>query len=228
MEGNFIANNVLKQIYRRIYNQPVKYQVNFSKTKHTDDYFTFMSHLFVQQGYDGWVILLDEGELMGRFSKKTRLNAYRNLGYFMLHIQNEMEAVFAMIVYSASYIEDVIDGKHDYENLVEIFPDNQEPIKTVLNMITKAPQLVPLTKEEIRTILIHIKDFHQRAYNWEADVELEELERATKSGGYLLRTKIRAAIELLDQKYQYGDTGKATIGELVDDSLKDLQEDMEI
>jgi len=227
IEGDFIANNVLKQIYRRIYNQPVKYNVSFSKTKHMADYFTFMSHLFVQQGYDGWVILLDEGELMGRLAKKTRLNAYRNLGYLLLEAEHEMESVFTMIVYSASYIEDVIDGKHEYENLAELFPDNQEPAKSILTMITKAPQLVPLTREEIRTILTRIKEFHQRAYNWEADIALAELEKATRDGGYLLRTKIRAAIELLDQKYQYGDTGNAVIGELTEGSLLSLAESEE-
>ena len=48
MEGDFMANAPLKKIYRRIFNHPVKYNVNFSKTKHCQDYFTFMSHLFKQ------------------------------------------------------------------------------------------------------------------------------------------------------------------------------------
>lgn len=47
----------------------------------------------------------------------------------------------------------------------------------------------------------------------------ESLAEATRSGGYLLRTKIRAAIEFLDQLYQYGRAGKTVINELGEESL---------
>lgn len=68
----------------------------------------------------------------------------------------------------------MIEAKHEYENLAMIYPEEQEPAKTVLDLLSRAPQ----------------------------------------SGGYLLRTKIRAAIEFLDQLYQYGRAGKTTINEL--------------
>ena len=45
--------------------------------------------------------------------------------------------------------------------------------------------------------------------------------QATESGGYLLRTKIRAAIEFLDQLYQYGETGETRITELGKECLDD-------
>ena len=51
MEGGFVANAPLKKIYRRIFGQPVKYNVNFTKTRHCGDYFSFMSRLFTQMGY---------------------------------------------------------------------------------------------------------------------------------------------------------------------------------
>ena len=41
------------------------------------------------------------------------------------------------------------------------------------------------------------------------------------SSGYLLRTKIRAAIEALDQISQYGDTGDITSQKVCVDSLSD-------
>lgn len=46
--------------------------------------------------------------------------------------------------------------------------------------------------------------FHGRAYGWEPQLPAEALYAVTESGGYLLRTRIRAAIEYLDQLYQYG------------------------
>lgn len=213
LEGDFIANAPLKKIYRRIFGQPVKYNVNFTKTKHCRDYFSFMSHLFIQMGFHGWVILVDETELMGRLGKKARLNAYRNMADFLLP-ERCPEAAFSIFALSSSYVEDVIEGKHEYENLEEIYPDAQEPAKTVLNTLVGAPQLLPLTKEEINEVLYKIQDFHGKAYGWHPDLSISSLTEATQSGGYLLRTKIRAAIEFLDQLYQYEKVGKTTINEL--------------
>ena len=213
LEGDFIANVPLKKIYRRIFNQPVKYNVNFTKTKHCCDYFSFMSHLFTQMGYNGWVILIDETELMGRLGKKARLNAYRNMAYFLLP-KECLESVFSIFALSASYVEDVIEAKHEYENLALIYPDEQEPAKTIIDLLVNAPQLLPLTKEEIHEILYKIQDFHAKAYEWTPKLSINSLSEATQSGGYLLRTKIRAAIEFLDQLYQYGKAGKTTINEL--------------
>lgn len=213
LEGDFIANAPLKKIYRRIFNQPVKYNTNFTKTRHCSDYFSFMSHLFLQMGYHGWVILIDETELMGRFGKKARLNAYRNMAQFLLP-EKCPESAFTIFALSASYTEDVIEGKHEYENLEAIYPGEPEPIKTVLDLLVRAPQLLPLTKDEVNEVLCKIQDFHGRAYGWTPNLSVASLAESTQAGGYLLRTKIRAAIEFLDQLYQYGKAGKTTINEL--------------
>ncbi len=213
LEGDFIANVPLKKIYRRIFNQPVKYNVNFTKTKHCKDYFAFMSHLFTQMGYHGWAILIDETELMGRLGKKARLNAYRNMANFLLPDRCP-ESTFSIFALSASYAEDVIEAKHEYENLALIYPEEQEPARTVLDLLSRAPQLLPLTKEEIHEVLYKIQDFHGRAYEWPPNLSVDSLEEVTQAGGYLLRTKIRAAIEFLDQLYQYGKAGKTTVNEL--------------
>ena len=218
LEGDFIPNVPLKKIYKRIFGQPVKYNTNFTKTKHCGDYFAFMSHLFLQMGYHGWVILIDETELMGRLGKKARLNAYRNIAHFLLPAER-LEAVFSIFALSASYVEDVIEAKHEYENLAMVYPEEQEPAKTVMDLLVKAPQLLPLTKDEIQEILRKIQDFHGRAYEWTPNLSVDSLEAATQSGGYLLRTKIRAAIEFLDQLYQYGKAGKTTINELGEETF---------
>ena len=218
LEGDFIANAPLKKIYRRIFNQPAKYNTNFTKTRHCGDYFSFMSHLFTQMGYHGWVLLVDETELMGRLGKKARLNAYRNMARFLLP-EKRMESVFSIFALSSSYVEDVIEAKHEYENLAEVYPEEQEPAKTVLDLLIKAPQLLPLTREEIHEVLDKIQDFHGRAYEWTPNLSTDALWEAAGAGGYLLRTKIRTAIEFLDQLYQYGKAGKTTVNELGEESF---------
>lgn len=220
LEGDFVANASLKKIYRRIFNQSVKYNVNFTKTKHCRDYISFMSHLFTQMGYKGWATLMDETELMGRLGRKARLNAYRNMAGFLLPDRCP-EMTFSIFALSASYVEDVIEGKHEYMNLEEVYPEEQEPARTVLDILTKAPQLLPLTREEINEVLCKIQDFHGKAYGWTPNLSAASLAASTQSGGYLLRTKIRAAIEFLDQLYQYGKAGNTTINELGEETFEE-------
>lgn len=218
MEGDFIANSSLKKTYRRIFNQPAKYNTNFTKTKHCADYFKFMSHLFLQMGYHGWVILVDETELMGRLGKKARLNAYKNMANFLLP-EHCPESTYTLFALSASYSEDVIEGKHEYGNLEDIFPDQPEPFHTVLDLLSEAEQLQPLTQNEINDILLKIQEFHGQAYGWTPNLSADTLAQSTQSGGCLLRTKIRAAIEFLDQLYQYGKAGKTIINELGEETF---------
>lgn len=213
LEGDFVGNPQVKSIYKRIFNQTAKFNVNFSKTKHCQDYISFMSYLFKLLGYNGWVILVDEVELMGRLGKKARLNAYNNMAKFLKPV-NQFHSIFTLFALSSSYTEDVIEGKHEFENLAEVYPDAQEPAKTVLNMMIKAPQLAPLTKEETEQVITKIQDFYGRAYDWPVNVSEEAVLKAIKSSGFLLRTKIRAAIEFFDQLYLYGEAGDTQVTEL--------------
>lgn len=220
LEGDFIANAPLKQIYKRIFQQSVKYSANFTKTKHCKDYLVFLSHMFLQMGYNGWVILFDETELVGRLSKKARLQAYQNMAHFLMP-DEKMEAIYTMFAFTASYVEDVIETKHEYENAEAVFPNEQTLIKAVLDCIVKAPQLLPLTKEEIQEVLKKIQLFHGKAYNWKPNLTTETILEVMNSSGYLLRTKLRAAIEFLDQLYQYGKIGKTSINELGTESFEE-------
>ena len=214
IEGDFISNSYLRQIYKRIFSKPVKYTVPFSKTRHTMDYFTMMSHMFKLLGYNGWVILFDETELLGRLSKKARLTAYKNMAPFLFPGKNsQLESTFTMFAFGASYMEDVIESKHDFENLAEYYVDRsaREPIEKVLKQIADAPQLQPLTQNEIISILQKVEEFHSRAYEWKPEINMDDFLKSTESKGYLLRTRIRAALEYLDQIFQYGHPGEMIV-----------------
>lgn len=217
LEGDFMANPPLKQIYRRIFSQKAAFSQSFSKTKHTGDYFAFMSHLFLQLGFGGWVLLFDETELIGRLGKRARLNAYANMAFLLgLDKESPLEAVFSLFALGASYGEDVIEGKHEYENLAAsvLSPAGRESAEKVLGRILRAPQLLPLTKEEMAGVLDRIRELHGQAYGWNPPGDIASLLSGAESRGYLLRTRIRAAIEQLDQLYQYRKAGDIVVSDL--------------
>lgn len=93
-------------------------------------------------------------------------------------------------------------------------PEAIKPAKTVLNMMIKASQLALLTKEETEQVITKIQDFYGRTYDWSVNVSKEAVLKAIKSSGFLLRTKIRVAIEFFDQLYLYGEAGDTQVTEL--------------
>ncbi len=223
LEGDFVSNDVIKRSYRRITGQVAKFSQNFVKTRHVKDYFCFMSHLFRQIGLDGWVILFDEAELIGRMGKKTRLKSYREIQAF-LQPGDRMESVFSLFALSSSYADDVIDKKHEAENAETEYAEDPASLKAVratINAMINAPELSKLTRGETLRILAGIQEFHGKAYDWHPQIDPETIYAETEAGGYLLRTKIRAAIEYFDQLYQYGEAGKTKISELGTESYEE-------
>ena len=216
LEGDFVSSALVKRVFRRVTGKPAQFNQNFTKTKHYGDYFAFMSALFRRLGYAGWVILFDEAELIGRLGKKARAKSYGTMQSF-LRPSAMLEAVCSVFAFSSSFTEEVIDKKHEFENAETIFADDAASLKAAkatLNAIIDAPELASLSKAEILRVLESIQEFHGMAYDWEPQIDPETIYNETEGAGYLLRTRIRAAIELLDQLYQYGKAGKISITEL--------------
>jgi hypothetical protein len=55
-------------------------------------------------------------------------------------------------------------------------------------------------------------------------MDAEDFMRATDPYGYLLRTRIRAAVEMLDQLFQYGEVGDIKASKLGDISFEEDEE----
>ena len=219
LEGSFMTTQTVKKIYRTAFREIAKPRVNFAKTLHTMDYLYFLSRFFQVMGYSGWVILFDEAELMGRLGKKARLNFYRNMASFLMP-DRRLINTFSLFAFTDSYVSEVIEHKHDWKNLAELYPEeqDQEPMRSVMRQIENSNQLIPLSQEEVEGIIRQIRDFHAAAYDWQPGESEEELLRVADQSGYLLRTRLRAVIETLDQDYQYGSTQAISVGELQKES----------
>jgi len=211
LQGDFVTNMQLKKIYREIFAEKVVFSTTFVKTKHVWDYFMFLDRLFALSGLDGWVILFDEAEHIGRLGRKSRFGAYTNMAKFLRPETNNALALFTM---TNNYVTQVIDGKDEHRYLADVEGFDKDAIGYTLESIEAAPELTPLTRDEFMKVLVKIMAFHARAFSWRPDVEAAELCEMAWSRGYYLRTKIRAAIEYLDQLFQYGDTGVITAGDL--------------
>ncbi|MDR1088602.1 MAG: ATP-binding protein [Coriobacteriales bacterium] len=213
--GDFMTSAGVRKVYRRVFGETAAFNTNFVKTRHMGDYLSFLSQLFRTQEYEGWVILFDEAELVGRLGRKSRQKAYLNMNRFLAG--EKLEHSFALFAFNASFVPDVIEGKHEHDELDKnerLTPAEKATITALLNSIVRATQLAPLNREETAEILSGILACHGRAFGWEPQMESKDFLVATDRYGYLLRTRIRAAIELLDQLYLYGEVGEIQVGKL--------------
>jgi len=211
LHGYTITNAQLKKIYREIFAEKVVYSANFVKSRHIWDYILLLSRLFDLSDLNGWVILFDEAEHIGRLGRKARFGAYSNMSKFM---RSENAYIHTLFTMTNNYAMQVIEGKDERGYLAQTDGFDNGLIEEVLTGIETAPELSPLDWNEFRDILSKIVLFHSRAFDWKPNVNVEELCELAWSCGYFLRTKIRAAIEYLDQLFQYGDMGVITAGVL--------------
>ena len=98
--------------------------------------------------------------------------------------------------------------------LIDADPQGNASVRNTLNAILKAPQLPPLSRPEVHSVIETILDLYERAYDWKVPVTADEIEKNMDISGFLLRTKLRTCIEILDKLYQYGEYGKITTGGL--------------
>ena len=106
--GYFVTNAQLKKIYKDIFQENVIYSTSFVKTRHMWDYISFLSRLFDLSGLNGWVILFDEAEHIGRLGRKSRFNAYTNMSMFL---DNDNSHTLSLFTMTNNYALQVIEGK---------------------------------------------------------------------------------------------------------------------
>ncbi len=106
--GTRLTMPELKRIHRACREEPLpKFELTFGVKKHGSAYFGVMADVVQWCGYKGWVILIDEVELIGRLGKVGRLDAYQNLNW-LLNWSNKMSyPIYTVGVVASSLRNDV-------------------------------------------------------------------------------------------------------------------------
>ena len=209
LRGYFVNLGTLKKLYTKYCDEKASFRESFVQKKHTFDYFCFMAKLFRTMGYKGWVILFDEAELIGRMPRKSRENAYLNINRFLNPVPL-LEGVYSVFAFSSSFSDEVIAGKNEYSEVALSTKSEEErrAMTDTLDRITKGTELKSLSMEELNASVESIVDLYRKAYDRNIECDVPSLTAMASRSGFLLRTKIRAAVEALDQIYQYGDIGE--------------------
>ena len=139
--------------------------------------FRFVSRLIVAAGYTGWVLLIDEAEIMARYSYKQRLKSYGELARWMGALETcRFPGLGSVVALTDDFQSVVLDDKGDREkisvsanqpesDLVQMLAQQAEQGIQIIDrnrMPLNPPhgQLVEETYEKVRSL-------HGSAYGWE-------------------------------------------------------------
>ena len=213
--GTRLAMPELKRIHRAYREEQLpKFELNFGVKKHGSAYFGVMADTITWCGYKGWVILIDEVELIGRLGKVGRLDAYRNLNWLMNW--SEMSyPIYTVGVVATSLRNDVWfssdstkSAKKDRSQVPELAAQKLGEDAAVemnkffdLAISKQCPTTEPLSRSELIKIIESLEELHRIAYDWDGHLDIYKLIKHV--GNQPVRTHIRAALEALDINYTY-------------------------
>jgi P-loop Domain of unknown function (DUF2791) len=139
--------------------------------------FRFVSRLIQAAGHQGWVVMLDEAELIGRYTSLQRAKSYAELARWVRGDRDDPSApVCAVLATVDDFETQVLVGKND----VELIPkrlrakgtDEDELLaglaETGMRIIEREQvQLQPPGQEELDRTYALLKDLHAEAYDWD-------------------------------------------------------------
>lgn len=142
--------------------------------------FAFLSRLIAAAGYAGWILLIDELELIGQYSLKTRAKAYAELARWMGLLSDSPDGVFPGIGAVGAITSDfgpavITGGKLDLDfvpgKLRASMRDDDHALATLADrgmrfILKRAEQLQPLTDATVRKTYDDLRSIYERAYGW--------------------------------------------------------------
>jgi hypothetical protein len=175
--------------------------------------FRFVSRLMQAAGFAGWVVLLDEVELIGRYSALQRAKSYAELARWVRGDRDDpLAPLCAVLTTVDDYETQVLVGKND----VDLIPKRLRAKGTVedellagqaeagMRIIEREQvQLQPPGREELDRTYAQLKQIHAEAYGWDPP-DVAGLERLPSNR---MRQYVRAWINewdlrRLDPTYQ--------------------------
>jgi hypothetical protein len=139
--------------------------------------FRFVSRLVKAAGYRGWVVLLDEVELIGRYTMLQRAKSYGEIARWVRGDRDDPSAPLCAVLTTVDDFEaQVLVGKND----AELIPKRLRMRGTVEDELAASSaetgmriiereqlRLQPPGREELDRTYAKLKEIHAEAYGWD-------------------------------------------------------------
>ncbi|MGH3566975.1 MAG: BREX system ATP-binding domain-containing protein [Pseudonocardia sp.] len=166
--------------------------------------FRFLARLFVAAGSEGWLVLFDEAELIGRYTLLQRGRSYAELARWLLPDQDDPAAPLVTVLAMTDDFEAaVLSAKNDREVVptklrarqTSEWEDIATRAETAMRLIERDMMLLrPPDEAELDYAYQRLKALHSQAFSWSAP-DVPGLERL---GATRMRQYVRAWINEWD------------------------------
>lgn len=175
--GDKIDSGEIKK-YLKACREPVTYKIDKITAKELAlQRFKFAARLIVAAGYSGWVLLIDEVELIGRYSLLQRAKSYAELARWMGKLEASnvggLTSVFAII---QAFQSIVLEGKDDFEKVPNRL--RAKGTESDLLLASQAERGMRVIQNEFKLLKTpdkdvlaqtyeKVKSIHAGAYDWD-------------------------------------------------------------
>ncbi|MCA9420037.1 MAG: DUF2791 family P-loop domain-containing protein, partial [Nitrospira sp.] len=213
--------------------------------------FQFVSRLMVAAGYKGWILLIDEAEIIGRYSFKQRTRSYLELARWMgVLADHACPAIGAVVALTDDFQSVVLEEKQDSQK-IELMCQEESTDETQIQarQAVEGIRLIeqegdPLTRpyeSMVDALYERLRAIHGSAYSW-APPPVSAVEKLSSTRmreyvrGWITEWDLRRLypdaqldIEILDVRQTYDEDQEleSTMGEASDSgNVSELEEDL--
>jgi len=143
--------------------------------------FHFASRLMIAAGYSGWVLLIDEVELIGRYSRMQRARSYAQIAGLLGKVSaTRMPGLTSVMAITGDYEAAVLDDKMDEEKIPGKLKASENADDLVLcrqaekgmGLIRKKLVLQKPGPDMINSTFIKLRSAYEKAYGWLPPAEI--------------------------------------------------------
>lgn len=191
--------------------------------------FRFAPRLFVAAGFAGWCILLDEVELIGRYSPRQRGKSYGELARWLGTDENiGIPGLLTVAAITDDFSSEMFDQKKDDEKIPALLKELGLKEQASLaeqgmgRLKREDYRINPPAEPELRQALAQIRALYEDAYDWRPP----DTEIAPQQASRFMREYVKSWITAWDIRRLYQETLVIRIDRLESDytELSNLEE----
>ena len=173
--------------------------------------FKFATRLMIASGYEGWILFIDELELIGRYSQKQRGRSYVQLARWMGRLEGwESIGVSSVCSITDDFTREVLEGRNDLERVpAKLMAGAAEDDLLLATQAERGMRVIEreaipllfLDNSLLQTVYTKIKPIYAGAYDWSPP----DVSGVEKTSTTTMRHYVKGWITEWDLKRKYPD-----------------------
>lgn len=196
--GDRISTAEIKK-YLKACRERVSYEIaNIPQKELALQRFKFIGHLIAAAGYSGWVLFIDETELIGRYSLLQRAKSYAELARWIgkLNEESDFAGLTAVFSITTDFYSAILEGRDDINKIpAKLKAKGNKSDLLLASHARKGMQIIqnelqvlrPPNKEALEQTYEKLRAIHAKAYDWEPP--------PVKTAEHLITTQMRQYIK---------------------------------